>query len=402
MRILFVNKFLYPRGGAETYCLELARELASRGHEVQFFGMRDQNNTVGNAAGIYAKPMDFHAPGLKKLSYPLRVLYSRDAKRKALRLAEAFRPDIVHLNNFHFHLTPSILEAFRQKGVPAVMTAHDYQLVCPNHLLYVPSPGKLCTDCVQRPSLNCVRNKCIHGSAPRSALGYLEARLYRLKDSYSAIDRIICPSLFMKRTLDAQPRFADKTVFLRNFCKPCSEGMAEKGDYVIYFGRLSPEKGIPNLLEAAGRLPDIPFIIAGDGPLRAQVENCGYRNVKYAGFRTGGELEALVRGARFSVCPSVCYENCPLSVIESQKLGTPCLATGIGGMKELVSEECRVPEPTAEALARAVRDLYFSKDRLRRLTAELDARAKDYPDVADYADRLLDIYSQAILSHKAR
>ena len=395
MRILFVNKFLYPRGGAEAYCLDLSRELTARGHEVQFFGMQDEKNVVGNAAGLYAKPMDFHAPGAQKLLYPFRILYSTDAKKKALRLIDQFRPDVAHVNNFSFHLTPSILEAFRERGVPVVMTAHDYQLVCPNHLLYIPSSGDLCRDCVEKPSLRCISRGCIHGSALRSALGYLEAQIYRRRDSYDAIDLILCPSRFMQEILSRQKRFAEKTIFLRNYCKPFGGGKkAEKGSYVLFFGRLSAEKGILNLLEAAKALPDIPFVIAGDGPLRDLVQTCA--NVRYTGFKSGAELEELVRGARFTVCPSVCYENCPLSVIESQQLGTPCLVTGIGGMKELAGEECRVPEPTADALVRAVRALYDSDEMLKKASDELENRVHSYPSLSSYADRLEEIYVEAI------
>jgi glycosyltransferase involved in cell wall biosynthesis len=400
MRILFVNKFLYPRGGAETYCFELSRELIARGHEVQFFGMRDERNVVGNDAGLYAKSADFHTAGPEKLLYPFRILYSADAKRKVLRLIDAFRPDVAHVNNISFHLTPSVLEAFRERGVPVVMTAHDYQLVCPNHMLYVPATGTLCTDCTRKPDPVCIRRGCIHGSALRSALGYLEAQLYRRRDSYDAVDVILCPSLFMREMLSRQPRFADRTVFLRNYCRSFDGGAAaERGDYVLFFGRLSVEKGVENLLEAAGRLSGVPIVIAGDGPLRGAVERCGA--VRYVGFKSGAELEALIRGARFSVCPSVWYENCPLSILESQRLGTPCLATGIGGMKELVGESCRIPEPTADALVKAVRAMYDSDEALKKASDELPERVRSYPSLSGYADRLEELYAGAIRARRA-
>ena len=399
MKILLVNKFLYPRGGAETYFLQLSRELGARGHELQFFGMRDEKNVVGNDAGLYARPMDFHAPGPQKLLYPFRILYSADAKAKLLRLIDSFQPDIAHLNNIHFHLTPSVLEALRERGVPVVMTAHDYQLVCPNHLLYVPATGALCQDCVEKPSLNCIRRGCIHNSALRSGLGYLEAQLYRRRDTYDTIDVLLCPSLFMKEMLSRQPRFADKTVFLRNFRGPyVSAPPAEKENYVLYFGRLSVEKGILNLLEAAKQLPDIDFVLAGDGPLRDRVQ--GLPNLRWVGFKSGEELAELIRRARFSVCPSLWYENCPLSVIESQQLGTPCLATGIGGTRELVGSAFCIPEPGVPALTRAIRELYDSDEKLRRMTQEQEARVRSVPDLPQYADALEEIYAEAIRRHR--
>jgi len=397
MKILLVNKFLYPRGGAETYMLELSAELADRGHEVQFFGMYDEKNTVGNRVGAYAKPVDFHTSGPEKLLYPFSIIYSSDAKSKILRVIDDFMPDVAHLNNINFQLTPSVIDALHKRDVPMVMTAHDYQLVCPNHLLYIPSSSELCTECVGHLSTKCIRSKCIHRSALRSALGYAEARLYRAKDTYDRIDRIICPSVFMKNILDRQERFASKTLFLRNYSKEYPPRQTAKEDYVLYFGRLSEEKGIANLVAAMKALPQIRFVIAGDGPLHDAFN--GVKNAEYVGHKTGDELEELVRKARFSVYPSVWYENCPLSIIESQKLGTPCLAAGIGGMKELVGPEHCIPDASAASLTKAIRELYGSPEKLAEMAEAMKTGIDAYPVLGGYADEIEKIYGEAIRQH---
>ena len=135
MKILMVNKFLYPRGGSESYMLKLSEELKSQGHEVEYFGMIDVQNTVGNSLGLYTTNMDFHSKGIQRFLYPFKIIYSREAYKKIGKVLDNFKPDIVHMNNINFQLTPSIIYAIKKRNIPLVQTVHDYQMICPNHLL---------------------------------------------------------------------------------------------------------------------------------------------------------------------------------------------------------------------------------------------------------------------------
>ena len=180
MKILFVNKFLYPRGGAETYFLKIGEELARRGHEVEYFGMYDEKNTVGNSLHLATTNMDFHAAGPEKLLYPFRIVYSREAKRKLKEVIAAFGPDIVHFNNINFQLTPSVICAGAECGVPMVQTVHDVQMLCPNHMMMEYHSKKLCEDCMGKKSKwPCVKKRCIHGSLPKSLIGKVLRRILR-------------------------------------------------------------------------------------------------------------------------------------------------------------------------------------------------------------------------------
>lgn len=367
MKILMVNKFLHPNGGSETYIFKLGEQLQKTGHEVQYFGMEHEGRIVGNRAGIYTSDMDFHGGGLKKLLYPFHIIYSAEAKRKMRLVLEDFRPDVVHLNNINFQLTPSVIYAVRAyekrhgRHVRIVYTAHDYQWVCPNHMMRVPATGEICFACRGGDFRQCSKRRCIHDSGVKSLLGTIEAKYYAKRKTYGMVDAIVCPSEFMKKQLDTDPLLKDKTVMMHNFIERDSgktdhikksyegsvidagieenavgrnDGDEKSKDYVLYFGRFSEEKGTETLLKACEALPDIPFVFAGTGPLEEKVNQAS--NVENRGFMTGEALRRLIAGARFSVYPSEWYENCPFSVMESQMYGTPVLVSDLGGAPELV------------------------------------------------------------------
>ena len=392
MKILMVNKFLYPRGGAETYMFQVGEYLQSQGHEVEYFGMRDPRNTVGNRLGLETAAMDFRSSGLQRLWYPFRVLYSLEAKRKIRRVIRDFSPDVIHLNNIYYHLTPSIIDGAAELGVPMVETVHDFQMVCPNHtMLESMAP---CERCVNGSVWNCAKRKCIHGSRVKSILGSLEGALYRRRQTYAKISRFICPSHFMEEMLNRDARFLGRTVTLHNFIQAEAGEPVEKGDYVLYFGRLSEEKGIGRLLEACRLIPEIPVVVAGSGPLEPLLERGRPPNVEYAGFQTGQALKALIQRARFSVYLPIWYENCPFSVLESQALGTPVLANRIGGVPELIRDGetgVLLDRFTPEEYASRIRGLYFDRDRLARMS-EACLKQPNFLTIECYCEKLMELY----------
>lgn len=342
-RILMVNKFLYPNGGSETYIFEIGKQLQKMGYEIQYFGMRDDRNVVGNDAGSYTKNMDFHSGKLQKLLYPFRIIYSSDARRAIRKVLDQFQPDVVHLNNFNFQLTPSIIYEIRSfdkskgKKTKIIYTAHDYQLVCPNHMLRCPMTDSNCEKCIDGNYKCCMAGKCIHGSTVKSMLGSMEGYLYKWLGTYRQIDTVICPSAFLKKKLDHNPALRGKTVIMQNFSTVCADKKAvEKEAYVLYFGRYFREKGVDTLLQVCRELPDISFKFAGSGPMEESVN--AVDNVENLGFLQGEELEMVIRKASFSVYPSEWYENCPFSVMESIQYGTPVLGANIGGIPELIND----------------------------------------------------------------
>ncbi|MCR5177945.1 MAG: glycosyltransferase family 4 protein [Lachnospiraceae bacterium] len=342
MKILIINKFLFPNGGSESYIFRLGEELMCSGCEVQYFGMEHEGRIVGNRAESYTRGMDFHAKGMEKFLSPFGLLYSRDARHKLKKVLEDFRPDAVHLNNINFQLTPSVIDEVRafDPGIKIVATAHDSQWMCPGHLLRIPSTGEVCRRCVDGSAWNCFRHRCIHDSAARSFLGSLEGSLYRMLNTYAAVDTVICPSAFMEEILSHHPKLKGRLRTLHNFVELPQASERTPGDYVLFFGRYSQEKGIRPMLSAVRALPEVLFVFAGKGELEDEVDAVAGEtgNLKNAGFKSGGELRDMIRGARFVVFPSVCHENCPLSVMEAQAAGVPVIASRAGGIPELIDD----------------------------------------------------------------
>lgn len=342
-KILIVNKFLYPNGGSETYIFELGKQLQEAGCKVQYFGMNDSRNIVGNNAGSYTSNMDFSSRKLSKILYPIKIIYSVEARKTIRKVLQDFQPDVVHLNNFNFQITPSIIYEIRKyekgigKSVKIIYTAHDYQLVCPNHMMRCPITDSNCDRCLDGSYVNCVKGKCIHGSTIKSILGALEGWLYRFLVTYKEIDTVICPTEFMQKQLENHPDLKGRTVVKHNFTTVSAKNKNRqklKEDYVIYFGRYSKEKGMETLLKACKALPEISFVFAGKGPYEEQINSIS--NIKNLGFLTPEQLKPYIEKAKFSIYPSEWYENCPFSVMESIQYGTPVLGANIGGIPELI------------------------------------------------------------------
>lgn len=398
MKVLMINKFLYPNGGSETYTFKLGKYLESKGHKAQYFGMEHEGRCVGNAINIYTQNMDFHGGSkLDKLIYPVKTVYSLEAKKKIRLVLDAFCPNVCHLNNFNYQLTPSIILGIKKwsketgNKCKIIYTAHDGQLVCPNHLMRNPISHKNCEKCLSGNFINCVKDKCIHGSMAKSIVGTIEASFWKWRRVYQYIDAIICCSAFMKKKLDSNPLFVKKTVVIHNFVESKKYEYKDKKDYIFYFGRFSEEKGIDVLLEACRQLPDIPFVFAGAGPLENTVSHID--NVKNVGFQTGSNLERLIQEARFCVCPSSCYENCPFSVMESQMQGTPVLGADIGGIPELIKPGVSgelFESGNVEDLKKKIRKMWEDKELLRKYGE--NCKIANFDTVDEYYHKLMKIY----------
>lgn len=394
MKILMINKFLYPNGGSETYIFKLGEQLEKMGHEVQYFGMKHKGRCVGNAVNAYTSDMDFHGGSkLAKITYPIKTIYSKEARVQIRKVLDDFKPDVCHINNFNYQLTPSIILEIKRwnKQCKIIYTAHDGQLVCPNHLFKNPITNEICEKCIDGNYFNCVKGKCVHGSTAKSLVGAMEAVFWKLKKVYKLIDVVICPSEFIKSKLDHNENIKGRTIALHNFVENVEWKEVNKKDYVLYFGRYSEEKGIGTLIKAAKELPDVKFLFAGSGPMIEQIKEI--ENIEEVGFKTGAELENLIREARFSVYPSEWYENCPFSIMESQMYGTPVIGADIGGIPELI--EVRKTGELFKSgnileLKEKIQYLWNNKNILEEYC--IGCKSLNFHNVEEYCVKLLDLY----------
>jgi glycosyltransferase involved in cell wall biosynthesis len=398
MKILMVNKFLYHRGGCETYMFSLADYLKQLGHEIQFFGMYDKQNIVTMPKKQLINEINFHKTTLATITYPFKIIYSFEAKEKIKMMIKEYKPDIVHLNNYNFQITPSIIHELKKYGMPIIQTIHDVVMICPSHLLYNCRTQEICEKCKGRKYINCIKTRCIHGSTLRSILGAFEGYLYYKLKTYDFIDEFICPSQFIADKLIEFGMNPYHIHVLHNFIREIHKvNDVQKKEYFLYFGRIAEEKGIRMLLETAKLLPDIKFIIAGTGPLE-NILKIRPNNVEYVGFKEGEELARLIQESLATIHPSTWYENCPMSVLESLGLGTPVIGAKIGGIPELVRDgiDGLLFKPgDIEDLASKID--FFDKECsvLNRYSRNCEESIKKY-SIENYSATILKIYKDVI------
>lgn len=361
MRILLVNKFHYRKGGAETYYLTVGSELERMGHEVAYFSMRHPDNLPCRWDKYFVTQREYNnvKSPLKAARDGMALIYSPEAKRSFQALCEEFRPDVVHLNNVHRQITLSILDApyLMENKVPVFYTAHDYVTVCPGYLM-LDGGGRVCDACLEDGRYrHCIERRCVKGSRAKSALAAMEASFNRAHKSNRRIDRVIAPSRFMCSKLIEGGWPEDKVVFLQNFADDAildraanagADATDRENPYLLFFGRLSVEKGVDTLLRAFdAALPSLPqdmrLVVVGDGPDAADFKalasslGCASR-IEFAGYQTGGALQAYVERASLAIASSRWRENMPYSIVEAFAAGTPVVGTDIGGIPELVDE----------------------------------------------------------------
>jgi len=333
MKILQINKYLFPKGGSETYMFGLGTKLSSYGYDVEYWGMQDDKNIVEDKYDSFIGNIAFDSVPLgKKITSLFSTIYSRESIKKIQKILDRFSPDIVHIHNFNYQITPSILPEIKKRNIKIVYTAHDSQLVCPYHRLYNFQVDKICEKCVDGDFFNSVRTKCFNGSLFKSFLGFCESRIYHSLDFYNKhFDLIICPSQFLADLLKKQYRKPIATV--HNFVDMMPSNNKEKEDYILYYGRISAEKGISDIVPLFDN-SKIKLKIVGSGPDMDKIRPTEF--VEILGPKYNEDLFDLVRRAKFTIVPSKWYENCPMTIIESFACGTPVIGAKHSGIAELI------------------------------------------------------------------
>ncbi len=341
MKILQANKFYFMRGGAERYFLDLIELLPTRGHTVAPFSMRHPKNLPNPFSRTFVSRVDYAEEGgtLGALATAARTVYNRETRRKAAELIDRFRPDVAHLHNIHHQLTGSLLEALSAAGVPVVQTLHDFQWVCPVYTFV--RDGKVCELCRHDRVFPAVQHRCHSGSLARSAVAALELKVGVWRRWSDRVDRFLAPSAFLGAKVVEHGLPADRVETL-GYCLQMAAYRpgGDRGNHALYAGRLSPEKGVGTLLEAAARVPGLSLRVAGAGPrepdLRRRADRLLPGRVQFLGHLEPEALRRELAAAAFTVVPSEWFENQPFAVLEAFAMETPVVGAAIGGIPELV------------------------------------------------------------------
>ncbi|MCM1076132.1 MAG: glycosyltransferase [Bacteroides sp.] len=343
-RILLVNKFYYRRGGAEGVVINLEQALRGLGHEVAVFSMDFPENIDSDYARYFVPQVEFFKGFGAKVGAMRRTLGLDDLRSRFESLLDDFKPDVVHLHNVHSYLCPLVGELAHRRGIKVVWTLHDYKIACPAYSCL--RDGKVCELCFHDKK-QVLLKRCMKNSLPASVLAYMEALVWNRKRLTAFTDTFICPSGFIMDKMISAGYPADKMRVLCNFVAPEIKkrydniGFSEKREpFYCYVGRLSAEKGLPTLIKAASRLP-YKLKIAGRGPMESELKAMAapYPNIEFVGSLSPAQVADLLSKATFSVVCSECYENNPLSAIESLCAGTPVIGARIGGIPELIGKE---------------------------------------------------------------
>jgi len=376
--------------------------MESFGWKNTFFSMRFPLNLPCESSDYFIDEIQFgHDYNLlQKISKATKVIYSFEAQRKLRALIQDRQPDVAHLHNIYHHLSPSILSVLKEAGIPAVMTAHDLKLACPNNKML--NARGICERCKGGRYHHAVLNRCVLDSTAASVIVALESTLHRWLDSYSRnLDLIIVPSRFFIDKFVEWGWQRDRFVHVPNFVDASAyEAVLQPGRYFVYFGRLASEKGLFTLVRAAARA-QVPLVLVGTGPIETELKRLSQQlgaETTFTGYKTGADLHGIVRGARASVLPSECYENSPISVLESLALGKPVIGARIGGIPEMVragESGWLFDSGDADALARSLRSAWDSEDA-RLITLGRRGRHMVEAEFSRerYAESMLDIYTR--------
>lgn len=341
MKILMVNKYFFIKGGAEISFFATADLLRNHGHKISYFSMSDSRNFTSEYDKYFVSNIDFNDNSSNIIKSSLRILYSFESKMKISKLLDDEKPDLVHLNNIYHQISPSIIHEIKKRNIPIVMSLRDYKLVCGAYCMVV--RGKICEACKEGRYFKCLVNKCVKDSYLKSLLNTVEMYLHHnIFNIYDLVDVFISPSRFLKHKVE-EMGFKGKIMFIPNFVnledyRPQYESTERS---IVYFGRLSKEKGLFTLIKAMKNLK-VNLKIIGEGPLKTgldlKVKELGLKNVQFLGYKKAEELKKEIKKSMFVILPSECNENNPRSIIEGFALGKPAIGSRIGGIPELVKD----------------------------------------------------------------
>lgn len=410
MRILLVNYRYFISGGPEKYMFNIKKLLEENGHEVIPFSIHSNKNVETKYSKYFVEPIGsrdaVYFNEVKKTPKSIwqlitRSVYSLEVKKAIQREIKDVNPDLVYIIHFVNKLSPSVITGAKELGVPVVLRLSDYFLLCPRFdFLY---QRKVCEDCLTKGFKSCIKKRCVQGSKAASIIRVFSMKIHKRIKVYDKIDAFITPSSFLRQKL-VENGFLEKKIF----CIPTFTvsksivGESQYGDYGLYFGRVSEEKGVETAIKAYEQMPNRRLIIMGDDTtdegerLKAYVKEKGLHNIEFLGFRSGTELEEVIKKARFTLVPSIWYDNLPNTALESFQYSKAVIASNIGSLPELVIDGFNgyLFEPGNADDLRTKIELLDDDDKIRTMGANSRSRLEERFSPQAHLDALMSVFEK--------
>jgi len=440
MRVLLINRNDFVDGGADRVFVNTVEMLQVASCNPDLSGLQRATCNVQPAtftrssAGLASTPDPRSLSFWGKLKAARSYLYNKQVATELDKKIKEFKPDVAHIHLIFGTLSGAVLRVLKRHRIPVVMTLHDYRLICPANAM-LDRHGKVCEKCRGSHYCHSLIHRCSEGNVFFSAVIMIEAYLRKwFFKPLKNVDRFIFVSEFARdKHVGFDKRYSQKSSLLYNMTEETPETAPVRGDYLLYFGRLSKEKGLLTLIEAV-KEQDIKLLIAGSGPQEEELRrqetrderprdqetkgprdqettdnrqlitdnHQNHHNIKLVGYHSGAALEALIRNCSFVVLPSEWYENNPMSVVEAFALGKPVIASRIGGIPELVTAETGFlfepgnPASLSEAIKKANN---LTEGAYREMSINCRTFALKNFNREQHLQELMRIYEQAI--HRA-
>ena len=410
MRILLVNYRYFISGGPEKYMFNIKKMLEDNGHEVIPFSIHSNKNVETEYSKYFVEPIGSrdatYFEECKKTPRVIwqmltRSIYSVEVEKAVRREIAEVNPDLVYIIHFVNKLSPSVITGAKKAGKPVVLRLSDYFLLCPRFdFLYDKKP---CEECLKKGYRTCIQRRCVKGSLFASAVRVLSMKIHTLLDIYKDVDAFITPSRFLRGKLIENGFDGEKITCIPTFTASKSEvGEPKVGDYGLYFGRITEEKGVETVVRAFEQLPYHRVLLMGDDTteeakrLKAYVREKDLCNIVFVGFKSGVEMEEIIKGARYTLIPSVWYDNLPNTALESFQYSKPVIASDIGSLPELVLDGVNgflFEAGNAEDLCRKV--LLLSDDEtVAKMGAASRARLEEHFAPGTHYDALMNVFDR--------
>ncbi len=349
MRVLIVNYRYFISGGPEKYMFNIKSVLEKNGHEVIPFSIKSNKNVKTEYEKYFVEPIGgrdvVYFDEVKKtpksiLQLLSRSIYSFPVKKAIKKEIKDVKPDIIYIIHFVNKLSPSVIKGAKELGIPVVLRLSDYFLLCPRFDFL--RGKKICEDCLIKGYTCCIKHKCVKNSTVASFIRVLSMKIHKLTKIYNNVDAFITPSEFLKNKLIVNGFDKNKIMHLPTFTSPSENNDNIIGDYGLYFGRISEEKGVETVIKAYEKMPDKKLKIMGDDNteeaqrLKKYCQENKIKNIKFLGFKSGKELDKVISHCRYVIIPSIWYDNLPNTALEAFKHSKAIIASNIGSLPELV------------------------------------------------------------------